>query len=245
VLRYFDHQKVRYMWDKGEKVFRALSGLDTGDTTIAVIHDKYGHGLTDLEQTYRQQLYGENVIEIQVKSYMKLLMEEILNPFYIFQVASIILWSIDEYYVYASCIFFISAISVSVELYETRKQSETLRDMVSAVCTTVEVMRPGGEVEEMPTSCLVPGDVIIIPVKGCTMSCDAVLLSGNAIVNESMLTGESVPVTKTPLNQSEAHEIFSPELHKRHILFCGTEVIQTRFYGDQKVKAVVIRTGVL
>ena len=48
------------------------------------------------------------------------------------------------------------------------------------------------DVEEMPTSCLVPGDVIIIPSKGCTMSCDAVLLSGNAIVNESMLTGISL-----------------------------------------------------
>ena len=69
----------------------------------------------------RQQLYGDNIIEIQVKSYMKLLVQEILNPFYIFQVASIILWSIDAYYVYAGCIFFISAISICVELYETRK----------------------------------------------------------------------------------------------------------------------------
>lgn len=31
--------------------------------------------------------------------------------------------------------------------------------------------------------------------------------------------------------------------HAKHVLFCGTEVIQTRFYGNQKVKAVVIRTG--
>ena len=34
-----------------------------------------------------------------------------------------------------------------------------------------------------------PGDVIEIPRHGCTMQCDAVLLSGNCIVNESMLTG--------------------------------------------------------
>lgn len=36
---------------------------------------------------------------------------------------------------------------------------------------------------------LVPGDVILVPPEGLTMPCDAVLLSGTAIVNESMLTG--------------------------------------------------------
>lgn len=37
---------------------------------------------------------------------------------------------------------------------------------------------------------LVPGDVLIIPPKGCLVHCDAVLISGNCIVNESMLTGK-------------------------------------------------------
>lgn len=36
---------------------------------------------------------------------------------------------------------------------------------------------------------LVPGDVIEVPKQGCVMQCDAVLLNGNCIVNESMLTG--------------------------------------------------------
>ena len=31
--------------------------------------------------------------------------------------------------------------------------------------------------------------------------------------------------------------------HSRHTLFCGTRVIQTRFYGKQRVRAVVTRTG--
>ena len=36
---------------------------------------------------------------------------------------------------------------------------------------------------------IVPGDVIVLPSQGCLMTCDAVLLTGNCIVNESMLTG--------------------------------------------------------
>ena len=115
-----------------------------------------------------------------------------------------------------------------------------------------------------------PGDVIVVPRHGCTMQCDAVLVSGNCIVNESMLTGESVPVTKTPLPNPRpvrstststpadsastpdvvdavppphAPVLYCPKEHSRHTLFCGTRVIQTRFYGKQLVKAVVIRTG--
>lgn len=46
---------------------------------------------------------------------------QVLNPFYIFQIFSIILWAIDEYYVYAACIFGISAISIAISLYQTKK----------------------------------------------------------------------------------------------------------------------------
>lgn len=74
------------------------------------------------------------------------------------------------------------------------------------------------------------------------MACDAVLILGNCIVNESMLTGESIPITKTPLLFQEG-EIFDVNKFKHHILYSGTKVIQTRYYGSDHVLAVVIRTG--
>lgn len=89
---------------------------------------------------------------------------------------------------------------------------------------------------------LVPGDLIEIPSHGCVMHCDAVLLSGNCILNESMLTGESVPVTKTSLPNIKGVK-YDPKEHNRHTLFCGTHVIQTRSFGNEKVLAVVVRTG--
>ncbi|XP_006820639.1 polyamine-transporting ATPase 13A3-like, partial [Saccoglossus kowalevskii] len=119
-----------------------------------------------------------------------------------------------------------------------------LHDMVKSSCS-VTVSRGNGDIEDVWERELVPGDVLIIPPHGCSMTCDAVLLSGNCIVNESMLTGESVPVTKTPLPHSveEGQLIYNSNEYKRHTLFCGTEVIQTRFYGSEKVKAVVVSTG--
>jgi len=67
--------------------------------------------------------------------------------------------------------------------------------------------------------------------------------------------GESVPVTKTPIAEHHkvagdnidsvfaANPTFRIKEHSRHVLFCGTHVIQTRYYDTQRVKAVVIRTG--
>jgi magnesium-transporting ATPase (P-type) len=54
-----------------------------------------------------------------------------------------------------------------------------------------------------------------------------------------------VPVTKTSLPSSgeDGAGVYSIEEHKRHTLFCGTHIIQTRFYTGELVKAVVVRTG--
>lgn len=114
----------------------------------------------------------------------------------------------------------------------------------SDICTVLR-RDPKGDsftTETVSTEMLVSGDVIEIPSHGCTMHCDAVLLTGNCILNESMLTGESVPVTKTALPNTQCIK-YDPKEHSRHTLFCGTQVIQTRYFGDEKVLAAVVRTG--
>ena len=46
---------------------------------------------------------------------------------------------------------------------------------------------------------MVPGDVIEVPTSRTIMPCDAILLTGSVIINEAMLTGESIPVIKASL----------------------------------------------
>ncbi|KAG8014015.1 putative cation-transporting ATPase 13A3 [Nibea albiflora] len=181
---------------------------------------------------YKMLFFGENEIAVIVPSLFKLLIKEVLNPFYIFQLFSVILWSAEDYYYYATAIVIMSAISIATSLYTVKKQYVMLHDMVAAHSVAMSTE-------------LVPGDVIVIPANGMIMPCDAALIHGTCIVNESMLTGESVPVTKTSLPSSgeEAATSYDMEEHKRHTLFCGTQVIQTRFYAGELVKAVVIRTG--
>ncbi|GAB1609336.1 cation-transporting ATPase 13A3-like isoform X2 [Argonauta hians] len=239
-LKYFDYQHVRYIWDVRLRSFKRLEDLSTNIYCKSFLEDF--QGLSRDVQTQKRQMYGSNDIEVEVKSYWKLLIYEVLNPFYIFQIGSIVLWAIDVYYYYAGCIFFISCLSISVSLYETHKQSVTLHDMVSSNKEKIQVRRSDDRFDEVDTNMLVPGDVIAIPSHGCVLQCDAVLITGTCIVNESMLTGESVPVTKTQLSGHDS-EIYSPTVHNKYTLFAGTQVLQTRYYGQAKVLAVVIRTG--
>jgi hypothetical protein len=48
---------------------------------------------------------------------------QVLHPFYVFQIASIALWSIDDYYYYAFAIALISVSSILSTLIETKRVS--------------------------------------------------------------------------------------------------------------------------
>uniref|UniRef100_A0A3Q1BMN3 Polyamine-transporting ATPase 13A3 n=1 Tax=Amphiprion ocellaris TaxID=80972 RepID=A0A3Q1BMN3_AMPOC len=250
-IRYFTFHSTKYYWNDEVQNFEVLTGLEDLQVSCSTLHSEHSTGLTRNQQEYRRLFFGVNEIAVKVPSVFKLLIKEVLNPFYIFQLFSVILWSADEYYYYAVAIVFMSVISIATSLYTIKKQYVMLHDMVAAhSIVRVSVCRANNDIEEILSTDLVPGDVIVIPSNGTIMPCDAVLVSGTCIVNESMLTGESVPVTKTNLPNpgpgergEEAYSAYNTEEHKRHTLFCGTNVIQTRFYTGELVKAVVVRTG--
>uniref|UniRef100_A0A672RS67 ATPase 13A3 n=1 Tax=Sinocyclocheilus grahami TaxID=75366 RepID=A0A672RS67_SINGR len=229
--RYFTLHSTKYFWNDTIQNFEVLTGLEDLSMTCSSIHSKHSVGT-------------ETCLNLSLS------LSQVLNPFYIFQLFSVILWCTDEYYYYAMAIVIMSFISIATSLYTIKKTGfispltllHPLFLSVFCFCCT--------ETEEALSTDLVPGDVMVIPSNGTIMPCDAVLICGTCIVNESMLTGESVPVTKTDLPNPQQDKkgghgdaIYSTEEHKRHTLFCGTNVIQTRYYTGEMVKAVVVRTG--
>ncbi len=87
-----------------------------------------------------------------------------------------------------------------------------------------------------------------------TVTCDALLLYGECVMQEATLTGESLPVTKTALPRdlrltaaetSSGSATSSIAAIGRHTLFAGTQLIQaTNTSPQQPVTALVIRTGI-
>ncbi|CAL9696093.1 unnamed protein product [Knipowitschia caucasica] len=249
-IRYFTFHSTKYYWNDEKQNFEVLNGLEDLQLSCSKLHTEHSKGLSRNQQEYRRLFFGMNEIAVKVPSVFKLLIKEVLNPFYIFQLFSVILWCTDEYYYYAIAIVFMSVISIATSLYTIKKQYVMLHDMVAAhSIVRVSVCRANNVIDEVLSTDLVPGDVMVIPSNGTIMPCDAVLISGTCIVNESMLTGESVPVTKTnlpnplPGDRGNSDCAYNTEEHKRHTLFCGTNIIQTRFYTSELVKALVVRTG--
>jgi cation-transporting ATPase 13A2 len=245
-IRYFENKKNRYVWHDDENNFIKLRGFDKGMTFSGL--QKMTGGLGKEEQARRRKLFGDNAIHVEVLPYMKILFQEVLGPFYIFQVFSCAIWFVDDYYYYGTCIIVMSVASLVSSVVQIRRNQEQLRDTVVST-SFVKVCRGKENYEEIDSSQLVPGDIVVVPTFNSVLQFDGILINGNVIVNESMLTGESVPVTKIPLpvqnsSKNNRREIYYDEKeHSKHTLFCGTKVLQTRYYGGAYVKALVIRVG--
>ncbi|EDV23802.1 uncharacterized protein TRIADDRAFT_27142, partial [Trichoplax adhaerens] len=243
-VKYFKFHCLRYFWNPQIQHFTVLRGLDR-NFTCREIYDRFSRGLDNHQAGRRAIIYEQNLIDVKVKSYIRLLFEVALNPFYVFQVFSVTLWFFDDYYYYAGCIVFVSVVSIAITLVQTRRNRVRLRNMV-ATSSNIQVIRNhSGDPENVSSTEIVPGDVIVIPPDGIRMECDAVLISGSCVVNESSLTGESNPVLKTQLisDGADADNVYYPNLHKQHSLFAGTQVLQARSYSSSLVTALVIRTG--
>ncbi|XP_059842890.1 probable cation-transporting ATPase 13A4 [Hypanus sabinus] len=244
-VRYFEIQKIRYIWDFKEKQFVRPEDLEES-YSCADIHHNFGSGLSITEVTTRRLIFGPNAIEIQISPIWKLLCKEVLNPFYTFQLFSVCLWLSEDYTEYSIAVLMLSFISLALSVFNVQQQSIKLYRLVESHSNVmVTVCRKNEGYKEVPSSELVPGDVFIVTGNKQILSCDSILIQGGCIVNESMLTGESIPVTKIPLPNAPTAGCWSQstEDHKCHILFCGTQVIQSKPVGQSDVKAVVFRTG--
>ncbi|KAJ6499996.1 hypothetical protein C8R47DRAFT_273891 [Mycena vitilis] len=207
------------------------------------------NGLKTSVQEQRLSLFGKNEVDIEGKSTASLLVDEVIHPFYVFQIASIILWSLDDYYYYAFCIALISVISISTTLIETKKTISRMREMSRFSCD-VDVLVDGTWVTRDSTQ-LVPGDVVNISSSQMSLiPADMFLLSGDAIVNESMLTGESVPVSKVPSKDEDLIRWRdAKDEAAKSFLYAGTRVVRIRgtFTIDGSpgypALALIVRTG--
>lgn len=153
-------------------------------------------GLQKTEVEERLKKYGTNEFtEKQRPSIFKLFFEQINSPLiYILIVAALISVLVAEYSDAAIIVLVILLNSVIGVIQEAK--AEKALEELKKMTTPKAIAKRDGIIQEIPSEQLVPGDVIIIDA-GRFIPADLRLIeAANLKIEESALTGESVPVEK-------------------------------------------------
>lgn len=179
-------------------------------------------GLSDAQAARTLSLLGANTVEVPVPPLLSALASEFLQTFYVYQFACVSLWAVDHYAAYAYALLVSILVAGVANVLLLRRTQLQLRAM-AAHEAPVRVCR-GGEWRCVSSAALVPGD--LVQVSEGPAPCDAALVCGRPVVDECSLTGESLPVTKTPVPDAPPEMRFQAERHRRHALFAGTRVLK-------------------
>jgi len=109
------------------------------------------------------------------------------------------------------------------------KTSQAIKSLMKLVPATTFVLRDGVELE-VPTSKLLVTDILVLR-PGSRIPVDGIVLSGSSTVDESMLTGESLPVDKT-----EGSTVFAGSINQS-----GALQVQITRMGEETTLGGMIR----
>ena len=241
----FEYRYFKYFYLSLKDNFEALSYYIK--TTQKNILENFSKGLTSNEVLFMQKIFGKCDIEIEIDSWGKILIDELLDPYYLFLLYSLIIWFCLRSYIYSPIIIGLEAICFFLSVREQYINLKKLKEL-SRYSLPVNVYRRIEDDDTIEKSLinsteLVPGDVFEIPENNSEMPCDAILKSNDIIVDNSKLTGDFHPVIKEPLEPIE--ELFNTNRQgsENNILFSGTKILYIRKKGNSKTKGIVFRTG--
>jgi len=134
-----------------------------------------------------------------------------------------------------SIVILLGGITMSFFHYRTEVTLYKLTHMSG----TVEAYR-NGKFATISQKDLVPGDVLML--KPGVIFCDAVVLRHTSlVVDESALTGESTPVSKTAIDPDDKDAEYDPTTHKRQTILAGTTILESS--ETEEDLAFVTKTG--
>jgi H+-transporting ATPase len=149
-------------------------------------------GLTSIEARRRLDKFGANAMPDTSMHPLRMAIEKFWAPVPWMLEAAIILELVLGKYVEAAIIAALLIFNAALGLFQESRAQATLAALKSRLALNASVRRDGAW-KTIPAVELVPGDVVKLSL-GAVVAADVHLTGGEVLLDQSMLTGESVPI---------------------------------------------------
>lgn len=153
-------------------------------------------GLTSDEARRRLETVGPNAMPDTSVRPLHMALEKLWAPVPWMLEAAIVLQLALREYTEAAIIAGLLVFNAALGLFQEGRAQATLAALRSRLALTASVLRDGAWTT-IPAADLVPGDVVKLSLGG-VVAADARLTEGEVLLDQSMLTGESVPIEAGP-----------------------------------------------
>jgi Ca2+-transporting ATPase len=163
---------------------------------VARLLETSNRGLTAAEAARRRERYGPNRLgEERQTPAVVVLLRQFRSPLVVIMLVAFVIVLLLKEYLDALFVGAALALNAIVGVTQERKAERTVRSLAKLVVPRARVIRDGEE-QEIDSADLVPGDLVVLE-SGAWVPADLRLTVAHALqVDESQLTGESVPVDK-------------------------------------------------
>ena len=202
--------------------------------------DSTPDGLTPEQAAARLARDGRNVLTEPPKpSLVKRLFQQLADPMILVLLAAALISAITSAYAHESfadviIILIVVIINAVLGVYQESKAEQAIAALKELSAAHSRVLR-GGKLVTVPSEELVAGDVLVLEAGDAVPADARVLESSSTRAEEAALTGESVPVTKSPDALTAAGDIGLGD--RSNMLYLGSSIV----YG--RGRAVVTETG--
>ncbi|WP_416825268.1 HAD-IC family P-type ATPase [Ectobacillus polymachus] len=216
-----------------EKSERSAWHTMEGDQVVSLFQSDIVHGLSSHAIDTAFQKYGKNELISKPRPHWIYGYLSQFKEFTTIILGSTALLSILSGHLIDGIIMgTILLFNAGVGTIQERKAEQAVETLTKFVPPDCHVIRDGKE-QQIPASDLLPGDIILLEA-GDRVPADIRLLENwNVEVNESALTGESLPVKK----EAEKVEEHTGLADRRNLLYLGTHITRG------KLKGIVVETG--
>ncbi|MGA2358129.1 MAG: plasma-membrane proton-efflux P-type ATPase [Terriglobales bacterium] len=154
--------------------------------------DNLSRGLTSDEARARLAKYGPNAMPDTAIPAWRMALAKFWAPVPWMLEAAIILQTVLHEYVEAAVIAGLLVFNAAIGFFQEGRAQATLAALKSRLALTASALRDGAW-KNIPATELVPGDTVKLSLGG-VVAADVKLVAGSILLDQSMLTGESVPV---------------------------------------------------